>query len=89
MTSDSDTVMRFPCEFPVKAMGLAAYDLESIVPDIVRLYAPDTARNAVSKRVSANGKYISVTVTVNAKSREQLDAIYRALTGHKHIIMAL
>ncbi|MCI0505331.1 MAG: DUF493 domain-containing protein [Gammaproteobacteria bacterium] len=89
MNSNSDAVLEFPCDFPVKAMGLASHDLETIVLDIIRQHAPATTRDAVSKRVSANGKYISVTVTVNAQSRAQLDAIYRALTGHKHIIMAL
>ena len=70
-------------------MGLAQHDLEIIVFDIVRQHAPDTREAACHKRESSNGKYISVTVTVNAQSRDQLDAIYQDLTAHEHIIMAL
>lgn len=70
-------------------MGLAAYDLEIIVFDIVREHAPETKQDAMHKRESANGKYVSITVTVNAQSRDQLDAIYQALTDHEHILMAL
>ncbi|KPJ93840.1 MAG: transcriptional regulator, partial [Gammaproteobacteria bacterium SG8_15] len=45
--------------------------------------------DAFSSRASSNGKYVSITVIVNAQSREQLDAIYQALTDHEHVIMAL
>ena len=89
MNSDSDSVLEFPCVFPIKAMGLAIHDLEVVVGDIVREHAPDTSADAFSSRASSNGKYISITVTVNAQSREQLDAIYQALTDHEHVIMAL
>ncbi len=89
MNNESDTALQFPCEFPIKAMGLAVNDLEVIVFDIVSRHAPDTPQDAMYKRESANGKYISITVTVNAQSRDQLDAIYQALTDHEHILMAL
>lgn len=89
MNNDSDSVLQFPCDFPIKAMGLAVHDLEKIVYNIARQHAPDLSKDALTKRESTNGKYISITVTVNAQSRDQLDAIYQALTDHEHIIMAL
>lgn len=89
MTDESESALQFPCEFPIKAMGLAVYDLEIIVYDIARKHAPDLTKNAIKKKESANGKYISITVTINATSRDQLDAIYQALTDHEHVIMAL
>ena len=89
MQDNSDSPLQFPCEFPIKAMGLAVHDLEIIVYDIARQHAPDLNKEAVVKRESANGKYLSITITVNAQSRDQLDAIYQALTDHEHIIMAL
>jgi len=89
MQNESDSALQFPCAFPIKAMGLAVNDIESIVFSIVRRHAPDTRQQAFSKRASANGKYLSVTVTVNARSRAQLDAIYQELTDHEHVIMAL
>ena len=89
MSHDSESALTFPCDFPIKAMGLAIHDLEMVVGEIVREHAPDTSEEAFSSRASANGKYVSITVVVNAQSREQLDAIYQALTDHEHVIMAL
>lgn len=90
MSNDEvESALQFPCTFPIKAMGLAAYDLEVIVLEIVRRHAPDTTQQAMRKRASTNGKYVSITVTVNAQSREQLDAIYQALTDHEQVLMAL
>jgi len=89
MHNNSESALQFPCVFPIKAMGLAEHDLETIVYDIVRRHAPDITPQAFSRRASANGKYISITVTLNAQSRSQLDAIYQDLTDHELVIMAL
>lgn len=89
MQNNSDSALQFPCAFPIKAMGLAVHDIELIVVDIIRRHAPDTQQQAFNKRASRNGKYLSITVTVNARSRAQLDAIYQDLTDHEHVIMAL
>ena len=89
MSNDQETIIEFPCQFPIKAMGLADQDLGQLVLDIVRKHAPDTEADAISKRESSGGKYISVTATIMASSREQLDSIYYELTACEHIIMAL
>ncbi|NOX77146.1 MAG: DUF493 domain-containing protein [Gammaproteobacteria bacterium] len=81
--------MEFPCEFPIKAMGLASETLHVTVLKIVQLHAPEADHAALKSRPSANGKYVSVTVTINAISRAQLDAIYRELTACKQVLMAL
>ncbi len=82
-------IIEFPCDFPIKAMGLASDTLHMTVFNIVRRHAPELNQAAIKTRPSANGKYISVTITVNAQSRKQLDAIYRDLTACEHILMAL
>lgn len=87
--NESDSVIEFPCVFPIKAMGLAKHDLYSVVYKIVQKHAPDLSEQALSKKPSSSGKYVSITVTINASSKNQLDAIYQELTSHEHIIMAL
>ena len=89
MSDETESIIEFPCDFPIKAMGLASFDIEVIVFEIVTRHAPDTPKHTIKKRESSNGKYISITVTVNAKSQLQLDAIYQALTDHEHIVMSL
>lgn len=91
MTTDmpQESVIQFPCDFPIKAMGLASAGMDLIVVEIVRRHAPDLGEGAVKHRPSANGKYVSITVTVRAHSQAQLDAIYQDLTACEHVLMAL
>jgi putative lipoic acid-binding regulatory protein len=89
MCDEEESPLKFPCEFPIKAMGKSDCDLDVIVAGIVRKHAPDLSEGAIKTRASAEGNYISVTVTVNATSRKQLDAIYQALVDCEAVIMAL
>ena len=82
-------VFKFPCAFPVKAMGYNTAEFEMLVVTIVRRHAPDLADHAVSSRLSANGKYRSVTATFTAHSREQLNALYAELSAHNQVLMLL
>jgi putative lipoic acid-binding regulatory protein len=86
---DNTSLIAFPCEFSVKAMGLAETGFDALVVEIVRRHVPGLGEGAVRSRSSSGGKYTSVTVTFNASSREQLDAIYQALTDHERVLMSL
>lgn len=87
--SKQETALEFPCNFPIKAMGLADGQFEALVVELVRKHAPDLGEGAVRSVDSKGGKYLSVTVTVRATSREQLDNIYRELTACEQVLMAL
>jgi putative lipoic acid-binding regulatory protein len=86
---DEDSPLKFPCEFPIKAMGKATPELEIAVLEIINRHVPDLGEGAVKTRESRNGNYLSITVTIQAKSREQLDAIYMELTSCEHIVFAI
>ena len=79
----------FPCEYAIKAMGLAESEFQSTVVEIVQVHAPDLDLAAVSSKTSRNGKSLSVTVLIQAVSRAQLDAIYDDLTAHEKVLMRL
>ena len=81
--------MVFPCRFRIKAMGLDEDDFDALVVQIVRRHCPDITEGAVSLKSSKNGKYVSVTVDIEAQSREHLDAIYDDLTAHERVLMRL
>ena len=87
--TEEDTIMEFPCLFPIKVMGLAEEDFDLLVANIVRKHAPDLSEGAIKSRLSQEGKYISITVTVEAESKQQLDNIYLELTAHEKVLMAL
>lgn len=90
MTSDSsESLLKFPCEFPIKAMGPGHEGFEDLVAGIVRRHAPNLGENAVTTRPSKGGKYLAVTVTIRAESRAQLDAIYQDLTACPEVLVAL
>lgn len=89
--SSSEELLEFPCRFPIKAMGAASAeaDFAALVVEIVARHAPGIDETAVSVRSSAGGKWMSVTVVVEAQSRDQLDAIYQDLSAHELVVMAL
>ena len=89
MCDEDESPLKFPCQFPIKAMGKSDCNLDKIVVEIVRKHVPDLGEGAVYNRDSSKGNYISVTVVVNATSREQLDAIYQDLVDCEAVIMAL
>jgi putative lipoic acid-binding regulatory protein len=89
MSEEDQSPLKFPCQFPIKAMGKSDCELDIIVVEIVRKHVPDLSEGAVYHRVSSGGNYTSVTVVVNATSRAQLDAIYQDLVDCEAVIMAL
>ncbi len=87
--SDTESVIEFPCSFPIKAVGKSHPELDATVVEIILRHASEIAEGAVHSRPSKGGKYTSVTVTIEATSRAQLDAIYMDLSQHPMIIMSL
>jgi len=70
-------------------MGLATDDFDLLVVEIVNCHVPELGEGAVKTRLSSGGKYLSVTVTFEASSKAQLDAIYQALTDQDRVLMSL
>ena len=83
------SLLEFPCEFPVKAMGKSSGDFEQLVTGIVLSHAELWSESPVRTASSNEGNYLSVTVVVKATSQEQLDAIYQDLTDCPEVLMAL
>ncbi|MBI3714845.1 MAG: DUF493 domain-containing protein [Betaproteobacteria bacterium] len=83
------TLLTFPTAFPIKAMGKKEEGFAQLVLDIVKKHAPDFDPASLEMRPSKNGNFLSVTATVNAQSKAQLDNIYRELTSHPSVLMAL
>ncbi|MBC7779640.1 MAG: DUF493 domain-containing protein [Proteobacteria bacterium] len=70
-------------------MGLAQPGFAQAVVSVVQRHAPDFEAGAVETRSSREGKYLSLTATVTARSREQLDALYKDLCDHPMVVMVL
>ncbi|MEW6591162.1 MAG: DUF493 domain-containing protein [Pseudomonadota bacterium] len=87
--SDEDTLLQFPVDFPIKIMGERRDDFAQTMVELVLRHAPDFRPETVEMRASRNGNYLSLTVVVRATSKAQLDALYREITAHPWVKMAL
>ena len=83
-----ESLLKFPCEFPIKAFGLANSGFSEKVFEIVSRHAVINAQ-AIQIRSSKTGKYDAVTATIIADSKAQIDAIYTDLTACPDVIMSL
>ncbi len=86
---DPGTLLQFPCRIPIKAMGRQEKDFRNTVVEIVARHTQPVSEELVTEQRSSAGNFVSVTITVNATSREQLDRIYQDLTECKKVLMAL
>ena len=84
-----ESLLQFPCDFPIKVMGRRQDGFAQAVLEVVLRHAPDFNAAAMEMRPSANGNYMSLTCTVRALSRKQLDALYRELTAHPLVKVVL
>ncbi len=84
-----ESLLTFPCEFPIKVMGRREDGFAQAVLEVVMRHAPDFRPGTMEMRTSKNGRYLSLTVTLNARSREQLDGLYGELSRHPMVMMVL
>lgn len=66
----------FPCAYPIKVVGIAGAEFRAHVHAVMARHAPDFEPAAVTSRDSRLGSYQSLTITVHASGREQLQAIF-------------
>ena len=85
----AQSLLAYPCDFPIKIMGKTQAGFAQAVIEIVRRHAPDFDPATLEMRPSREGRYFSLTCTVRAVSREQLDDLYRELCDHSMVTMVL
>lgn len=86
---EQESALEFPAEFPIKIMGRDEPAFHDAARDIISRHAGDVAEDAWRKAHSKNANYVSVTVTITATSQAQLDDIYRELSAHDEVLVAL
>ena len=87
--SDREDLFEFPCEFPIKVMGHDTEACRSLTLAIVERHAGPLPASRISQRSSSKGRFLSLTYTITALSRDQLDDIYRDLTASGIVLVAL
>ena len=89
MTDSKDSLIEYPSDFPIKVFGEAKPGFAEAITRLVLAHAPDFDPESIEERSSSTAKYISLTCTVRATSRKQLDNLYRDLSSHPMVKMVL
>ena len=83
------SLIEYPSQFPIKVMGLKVDGLVHAISEVARQFDPAFDATTIELRESKGGKYLGVTITVMATSREQLDDLYQAFTSHPLVKVVL
>jgi uncharacterized protein len=89
MPAHSESLIDYPSLFPIKVMGERVDGLVAAITNIVRQFDPQFDATTIELRESSGGKYLGVTITITATSREQLDELYRTLSTHPMVKVVL
>jgi putative lipoic acid-binding regulatory protein len=84
-----ETLLEFPCDFPIKIIGRESPEFRALARSLVEKHTGSLPDDAIHAALSRNGSFVSVTVTVHAQSKQQLDDIYREVTSNDEVLMAL
>lgn len=86
---NDESLLEFPCDFPIKIMGRESAQFQALARSLVEKHTGPLDDDAIKSALSRNGSFVSVTVTVVARSQQQLDDIYREVTANDDVLMAL
>ncbi len=89
MPANSESLITYPSQFPIKVMGQRVDGLVAAITHIASQFDPGFDATTVELRESSGGKYLGVTITITATSREQLDELYRTLSTHPMVKVVL
>ncbi len=83
----TETLLEFPCRFPIKVMGRDTPKFRPDVLAIITQHAGEIPKDDGRTQPSSKGSFVSLTVTITAESRQQLDDVYLALQADEHVMM--
>ena len=85
----TDSLIEYPCEFPLKIFGQQQAGFAQAGMEVACKHDPGFTAASMEMRASKNARYVSLTCTIRATSREQLDALYQELCDHPMVVMVL
>jgi putative lipoic acid-binding regulatory protein len=89
MDEEKSVKLEYPCEYPIKVMGLQEEGFIDCIVEVVLRHDPQFVAATISSRESRNGKYLSVKVTITAKGPEHIQALFMDLKATGRVVMVL
>jgi len=86
---EEESLIEFPCDFPVKVMGVAVPEFHSCIEVIAKKHDSEFSSEDTKQKNSKTGKYVSLTLNIHAKNKKQLDGLYQELTDSELVVWAL
>ena len=83
------SLITYPSAFPIKVMGEQVEGFVEAVIAVAQHFDPGFDPETVEHRPSSTGRYLGLTITITATSREQLDELYRTLSTHPMVKVVL
>jgi len=84
-----ESLLKFPCPFPIKMMGRDTEEFRATARALIERHTGPINDEAINEAMSRKGNFVSITITVIALSQDQLDDIYRDVSSHEDVLMAL
>lgn len=84
-----ESLIEYPSRFPIKVMGANVDGFAAAIVEVAKQFDPGFDASTVEHRPSKGGNYLSVTITITATSRPQLDELYRTLSTHPMVKVVL
>ncbi len=81
--------IEFPCDYPIKVLGRSSDQFQSVIVEVFERHAPGFDQEAIVVKASSKGTFTSMTVTITATGKEQLDALHRDLMATGHVQMVI
>jgi len=87
--SVAEELLRFPTDYPIKIVGPASDELRAHVHAVMLRHVPQLDPDRMNERLSEEGKYLSITYTIVAESREQIVALVNDLKTTDGVMMII
>jgi putative lipoic acid-binding regulatory protein len=87
MTGAGESLLTFPTDLPIKVFGRNDAEFRATVVAIIEKHYGKAY--TISELPSRQAAYVSLTITVRAESRAQIDAVYQDFVANERILMAL
>mgnify|MGYP000927389029 FL=1 len=84
-----ESLIQYPSQFPIKVMGQQADGFVEAIAVVARQFDPSFDATTIEQRPSSGGRYLGLTITITATSRDQLDELYRTLSTHPMVKVVL
>lgn len=79
----------FPCEYPIKVIGIAGKDFQASIAEIVVRHCPEFDASRIEVVDSRNGNYASLRFSIHAKGKTHIQQLFMDLKTNKNVQMVL